>query len=163
MAGRYRLVYLAPERLMSGAGRQLLSRLDVARFAIDEAHCISEWGHDFRPEYRMLGQLRSAFDGRFAKTPIIALTATATPRVAQDIVRELQLRDAAIHRGGFERTNLYYEVRPKQRVVEQILEHCRANPTHEGIVYCLSRRRCEEVAGQLADAGIDALPYSRRA
>ncbi len=159
LAGKYRLVYLAPERLMSGAGRSLLSRLDVARFAIDEAHCISEWGHDFRPEYRMLGRLRREFDGRFTDTPIIALTATATPRVADDIVRELQLRDAAIHRGGFERTNLYYEVRPKQRVVEQILDHVNRNPTHEGIVYCLSRKRCEEVAGRLADAGVAALPY----
>ncbi|MEM8738003.1 MAG: DNA helicase RecQ [Planctomycetota bacterium] len=159
LAGKYRLVYLAPERLMSAPGKSLLGRLDVARFAIDEAHCISEWGHDFRPEYRMLGQLRSGFDGRFADTPVMALTATATPRVADDIVRELALRDPAQHRGGFERTNLTYEVRPKQRVVAQILDHLEANPLHEGIVYCLSRKRCEEVAGQLKEQGIPALPY----
>ena len=159
LAGEYRLLYMAPERLMSAAGRSLLPRLDIARFAIDEAHCISEWGHDFRPEYRMLGQLRTGFDGQFAKVPIMALTATATPRVADDIVRELDLHDPAIHRGGFERTNLYYEIRPKQRVVPQVLEYLQANPLAEGIVYCQSRKRCEEIADQLASAGIAALPY----
>ncbi|MEM7627540.1 MAG: DNA helicase RecQ [Planctomycetota bacterium] len=159
LAGKYRLVYLAPERLMAAGGRQLLGKLDVARFAIDEAHCISEWGHDFRPEYRMLGQLRTEFGGRFADTPIIALTATATPRVAEDIVRELALRDAAIHRGGFERTNLYYEIRPKQQVVPQILDYLHENPLAEGIVYCQSRKRCEEIAGKLSAAGVPALPY----
>ena len=159
LAGEVRLLYLAPERLMSAVGRRLLMQLPVARFAIDEAHCISEWGHDFRPEYRMLGQLRSGFEGRFADVPIMALTATATPRVADDIVRELALRDPALHRGGFERTNLYYEVRPKQRVVAQVLDHLRANPLAEGIIYCQSRKRCEEIAEQLKNEGIAALPY----
>ncbi len=159
LAGEYRLLYLAPERLMSGAGRALLMRLEVARFAIDEAHCISEWGHDFRPEYRMLGQLRTGFEGRFTDVPVMALTATATPRVAEDIVRELDLRDPAIHRGGFERTNLYYEIRPKQRVVPQVLDYLSANPLAEGIVYCQSRKRCEETADKLKAAGIAALPY----
>ncbi len=157
--GRFRLIYLAPERLMAGPGKMLLQRLDVARFAIDEAHCISEWGHDFRPEYRMLGSLRTGFDGKFRETPIIALTATATPRVADDIIRELDLKGPAVHRGGFERTNLTYQVRPKQDVVPQILSHLQANPDAEGIVYCLSRKRCEEISGQLDAAGIAALPY----
>jgi ATP-dependent DNA helicase RecQ len=159
LQGEYRLLYLAPERLMASAGRQLLARLDVTRFAIDEAHCISEWGHDFRPEYRMLGQLRTGFDGRFADTPVMALTATATPRVADDIVRELDLRDPAQHRGGFERTNLTYEIRPKQKVVPQILDHLQQHPLAEGIVYCQSRKRCEEVADRLSAAGVTALPY----
>ncbi|MEM9883336.1 MAG: DNA helicase RecQ [Planctomycetota bacterium] len=159
MAGRYRLVYLAPERLMAAPGRSLLARMDVSRFAIDEAHCISEWGHDFRPEYRMLGQLRTGFDGKFRDTPVMALTATATPRVAGDIVRELALRDPAVHRGGFERTNLYYEVRPKRDVVGQILSHLEANPLAEGIVYCSSRKRCEDIAAKLRSADVAALPY----
>lgn len=158
-AGKYRLVYMAPERLMSAPGRALLARMNVTRFAIDEAHCISEWGHDFRPEYRMMGQLRTGFDGRFADVPIIALTATATPRVADDIVRELHLNDPAIHRGGFERANLYYEIRPKQKVVSQILDYLHENPLAEGIVYCQSRKRCDEIAGKIAEHGIAALPY----
>jgi len=162
LAGRYDLVYLAPERLMSPAGRALLQGLSVERVAIDEAHCISEWGHDFRPEYRMLGQLREPggpFGDRFAETPLVALTATATPRVADDIVAQLKLRDPAVHRGGFERENLYYEVRPKQRVAEQVLAYLRQHPDAEGIVYCQSRRRCEDMAGMLQEAGIAALPY----
>ncbi|MBB6430885.1 DNA helicase RecQ [Algisphaera agarilytica] len=159
LAGKYRLVYMAPERLMAAPGRALLARLNVSRFAIDEAHCISEWGHDFRPEYRMLGELRTGYDGRFADTPVIALTATATPRVAQDIVRELALRDPAQHQGGFERTNLYYEIRPKQKVVPQILDYLHENPLAEGIVYCQSRKRCEEIADKLKASGIAALPY----
>jgi len=159
LAGRYRLVYMAPERLMAAPGRALLARLDVNRFAIDEAHCISEWGHDFRPEYRMMGQLRTGFDGRFADTPLIALTATATPRVADDIVRELSLRDPVRHQGGFERTNLYYEIRPKQKVVPQILDYLHDNPLAEGIVYCQSRKRCEEIADKIKASGVAALPY----
>jgi len=159
LAGRYRLVYMAPERLMAATGKALLARLEVTRFAIDEAHCISEWGHDFRPEYRMLGRLRTGFDGRFADTPLIALTATATPRVAQDIVRELALRDPAMHEGGFERTNLYYEIRPKQKVVPQVLDYLDENPLAEGIVYCQSRKRCEEIAEKISASGVTALPY----
>lgn len=159
LAGEYDLVYLAPERLMSGAGRALLSRLEVARFAIDEAHCISEWGHDFRPEYRQLGELRSHFDGRFADTPVIALTATATPRVADDIVTQLGLRSPAIHRGGFERANLQYEVRPKQNSFDQIMDYLRTNPAHEGIIYCQSRARCDTIASKLRQQDIAALPY----
>ncbi|NBC10316.1 MAG: DNA helicase RecQ [Planctomycetes bacterium] len=162
LAGRYDLLYLAPERLLAGAGRRLLERLPVARFAIDEAHCISEWGHDFRPEYRMLGQMRSAsgpFDDRFANVPVIALTATATPRVAEDIVEQLALRDPAIHRGGFERTNLYYEVRPKQKSYPQIVAYLKEKPDAEGIIYVGSRAGADEMASRLREEGIAAVSY----
>lgn len=161
--GELDLVYLAPERMMSEHGRAWLSRLNVARFAIDEAHCISAWGHDFRPEYRMLGELRTGFGGRFKDVPIMALTATATPRVADDVVAQLHLGHSgsgvAIHRGGFERPNLFYEVRPKRKVVEQIAAMLEADDTAEGIVYCGSRKKCEEIAEQLRAAGLPALPY----
>ncbi|MEM9414479.1 MAG: DNA helicase RecQ [Planctomycetota bacterium] len=159
LRGEYDLVYLAPERLFSAAGSRLLSQLDVARFAIDEAHCISEWGHDFRPEYRMLAQLRNGFGGRFAKTPVIALTATATPRVHQDILGQLNLKDPAQYRGDFERKNLIYELRPKQKLFDQVLAYLRDNPLHEGIVYCNSRKRCDELAAKLRGNGVAALPY----
>ncbi len=159
LQGEYDLIYLAPERLMSTSGSRLLRELNIARFAIDEAHCISEWGHDFRPEYRMLGQLRDQFGGRFAKTPIIALTATATPRVRTDILNQLRLREPAVYIGNFERTNLSYELRPKKNMLQQIGQYLSANPTHEGIIYCQSRRRCDEMAEQLRAAGIGALSY----
>ncbi len=159
LAGEYDLVYLAPERLFSAAGARLLDKLDVGRFAIDEAHCISEWGHDFRPEYRMLAQLRSGFGGRFADTPVIALTATATPRVREDIVGQLGLRAPAEYRGDFERTNLMYELRPKQKLFEQVLAYLRDNPLYEGIIYCNSRKRCDELSAKLQAHNIAALPY----
>ncbi|MAE67342.1 MAG: DNA helicase RecQ [Phycisphaeraceae bacterium] len=154
-AGRYDLIYMAPERLMSSSGQRLLGRMQVGHFAIDEAHCISEWGHDFRPEYRMLGALRRAYPD----TPITALTATATPRVAEDIVDQLDLRDARIYRGSFERDNLYYEARPKQKVMEQVETYLDANPEHEGIIYCHSRAAVERAAERLRGRGIAALPY----
>ena len=159
LAGGYDLIYMAPERIMSAPGQRLLAKLDVARFAIDEAHCISEWGHDFRPEYRQLGTLRAGFGGRFKDTPLIALTATATPRVAADILKMLHLRDPATHHGGFERTNLYYEVRPKQQSFQQIAGYLRNHPNHEGIVYCTSRARVDQFAQKLQARGIAALPY----
>ena len=167
-SGELDLVYLAPERMMSEHGRNWLARLNVARFAIDEAHCISAWGHDFRPEYRMLGELRTGFGGRFKEVPVMALTATATPRVADDVVTQLHLggdrrpgdeAGVAVHRGGFERPNLFYEVRPKRKVVEQIAAMLEADDTAEGIVYCGSRKKCEEISEQLRAAGLPALPY----
>ena len=157
--GEFDLIYMAPERLMSTPGQRLLSKLEVNRFAIDEAHCISEWGHDFRREYRQLGTLRAGFGGRFKDTPLIALTATATPRVADDIVKMLSLQDPAIHHGGFERTNLYYEVRPKQQSFRQVLEYLHDHPDDEGIIYCQSRARVDTIAQKLRDQGIAALPY----
>ncbi len=159
LQGEFDLVYMAPERLMSTTGSRLLRQLDVARFAIDEAHCISEWGHDFRPEYRMIGRLREQFGGRFADTPIVALTATATPRVRVDILNQLRLRDPVEYLGDFERANLSYELRPKKNMLRQIGEYLSANPMHEGIIYCQSRRRCDEMAEKLRAAGVSALPY----
>jgi ATP-dependent DNA helicase RecQ len=157
-AGEFDLVYLAPERLMSAAGQRLIAQLDIKHLAIDEAHCISEWGHDFRPEYRMLGQLRTQ-STKLADVPIIALTATATPRVADDIVTQLHMREPARYHGGFERTNLYYEVRPKRKMNEQIVSYLRDHPDDDGIIYCLSRAGTENLAATLRQHGIDALPY----
>lgn len=157
--GEYDLIYLAPERLMSTSGSRLLRQLDVARFAIDEAHCISEWGHDFRPEYRMLGSLRDQFAGRFADTPIVALTATATPRVREDILAQLHLKNPAVYLGDFERANLNYELRPKKNMLRQVGEYLKANPLHEGIIYCQSRRKCEDMAEKLQASGVSAVPY----
>jgi len=159
IAGEYDLIYMAPERLMSAPGRRLLEKLNVARFAIDEAHCISEWGHDFRPEYRMLATLREGFGQRFTNTPVIALTATATPRVHDDIVKQLKLREPSLYRGDFERKNLQYELRAKQQMFQQILTYVKKNPLHEGIIYCQSRKRCDEMAEKLCAQGIAALPY----
>ena len=154
-AGRFDLIYMAPERLMSPAGQRLLGRVRVSQFAVDEAHCISEWGHDFRPEYRMLGDLRQRHPG----TPVMALTATATPRVAEDIVRLLNLSDPARYRGAFERPNLFYQVRRKQRVFEQILAYLTTHAEAEGIIYCMSRASTEQLADKLQAQGIAALPY----
>ena len=157
--GRYRLVYLAPERLMAGVGMRLIEKLvegpGLSLVAVDEAHCISEWGHDFRPEYRMLGTLRQ----RGIEAPVMALTATATLRVADDIARQLHLRSPRTFRGDFERKNLYYEVRPKKRMLEAILKYLKQSPHHDGIIYCLSRRKTEEMAQALQGYGIAALPY----
>ncbi|HEY0939444.1 MAG TPA: DNA helicase RecQ [Steroidobacter sp.] len=157
--GEYKLLYLAPERLMqSGFLDGVLTRLvdgrGVAAFVIDEAHCVSEWGHDFRPEYRQLATLRR----RHPNIPMFAFTATATPRVRDDIVNQLALRDPAIHVASFNRPNLYYGVRPKnKRTYDELL--ARAREDDAGIVYCLSRKRVDELALQLQSDGIAALPY----
>ncbi len=159
MRGDYCMVYMAPERLMTSGGLNFLQRLEqtvgIHLIAIDEAHCISEWGHDFRPEYRMLGQLRDRFPG----VPKMALTATATPVVCKDIVKQLNFHEPKIFQTGFERTNLFYEIRPKKDHFEQILRYLRANPQHEGIIYCQSRANCEKLAQKLQAHQISALPY----
>jgi ATP-dependent DNA helicase RecQ len=157
--GDYKLVYLAPERLVQGEFLGgTLSRLaagpGINAFVIDEAHCVSEWGHDFRPEYRQLSQLRR----RHPKVPILAFTATATPRVREDIVGQLTLRDAAVHLSSFNRPNLFYRVQPKtKRSYDDLLAEARTGGA--GIVYCLSRRRVDELSLQLQADGIKALPY----
>ena len=161
--GEFDLVYLSPERLAGGKGRRLVRQMVrrgiLDRFAIDEAHCISEWGHDFRPEYRRLGELRDDPDSPLAQAPMMALTATATPRVAADVVTQLRLRDPVRVESGFERKNLQYAVKPKRDAFDQIAAYLEANPQHEGIIYCNSRAKTDRTAEQLRERGIDALAY----
>ena len=156
-AGQYKLLYLSPERLMAGEGSifDALSRWDVVLVAVDEAHCISEWGHDFRPEYRQLATLRE----RMTSLPFMALTATATTRVRHDIVQQLSLRDPAIFVASFNRPNLTYRVLPKAQGYKQILEFMRAHPRESGIVYCFSRAGAQSLAEKLRTDRIKALPY----
>src|SRR5881394_682613 len=130
--GHYRMLYVAPERLMLDAFLERALNWDIAQFAIDEAHCISEWGHDFRPEYRELKRLRSAFPG----VQLGAFTATATSPVQADIVSQLGLQRAASFRGSFNRPNLYYAVRPKRNAYAQLVSYLRAHPNASGIIYC---------------------------
>jgi ATP-dependent DNA helicase RecQ len=153
--GGYRLLYLAPERLALPHVYRDLEAWHVTRFAIDEAHCISEWGHDFRPDYRRLSELRPAFPG----VPVLALTATATGRVRQDIVQSLALREPAQYVASFNRPNLTYRVVPKDNALKQLLAFVRSRRKDSGIVYAASRRQVETLAEKLRGAGISALPY----
>lgn len=153
--GEYRLLYVAPERLMLSGFLSDLQRWQVSLIAVDEAHCISEWGHDFRPEYRQLAQLREVFPA----VPFMALTATATERVRGDIVEHLRLRQPGIYVASFNRPNLTYRVLPKASVYEQLLEFLRARRNESGIVYCQARKTTERLAEQLRAAGIKAAAY----
>lgn len=153
--GRYRLLYVAPERAVMPGFLEAIQRCDVGLIAIDEAHCISEWGHDFRPEYRRLAGLR----GRFSKAAVMALTATATERVRADILGHLQLREPAVHVGSFNRRNLTYRVVQKSDAYRQLLAFLRSRPDDSGIVYCLARRTTETLAERLRSDGINARPY----
>ena len=159
LRGECRLLYLAPERLlmpdfMSGFLSRLNQQQGLSAFTIDEAHCVSEWGHDFRPEYRQLGQLRE----RFADVPVFAFTATATARVRSDILAQLRLRQPAVHVASFNRPNLFYSVRPKaKQAYAELLAQARTGGS--GIVYCLSRKRVDELAERLSADGLRALPY----
>ncbi|MBK6838835.1 MAG: DNA helicase RecQ [Bacteroidetes bacterium] len=153
-SGKTKLLYVAPESLTKDENVEFL-RVFRSPFAIDEAHCISEWGHDFRPEYRRLRPIIEAI----GKVPIIALTATATPKVQLDIQKNLGMMDANVFKASFNRPNLYYEVRPKVEVVKEIIKFIKQNMGKSGIVYCLSRKKVEEVASTLAVNGIKALPY----
>ncbi|HEY9601346.1 MAG TPA: DNA helicase RecQ [Allocoleopsis sp.] len=157
--GKVKLLYVAPERLMGEKFLPFLERvrsqIGISAFAIDEAHCVSEWGHDFRPEYRQMKQLRQ----RYPDIPILALTATATKRVRQDILEQLTLREPGVHVASFNRPNLYYEVQPKERQsYNQLLKKIRSHKG-SGIIYCLSRRKVDEIAFRLQNDGISALPY----
>jgi ATP-dependent DNA helicase RecQ len=151
----YRLLYVAPERLMLDGVLNDLPRWNVTRIAVDEAHCISEWGHDFRPEYRQLAQLR----GKFPEIPLMALTATATGRVREDIVKSLCLRDPACFVASFNRPNLTYRVIAKAKAAAQAVAFVRARPRESGIIYCQSRKSAESLAGKLNERNIAARPY----
>ena len=153
--GHTKLLYVAPESLTKDENIEFLKTVKISFFAIDEAHCISEWGHDFRPEYR---NLRSIFQ-RIGKTPIIALTATATEKVQEDIQKNLGMENSKFFKSSFNRENLFYDVRPKINVNKEIIKFVKQHPGKSGIVYCLSRKKVEEVAQTLQVNGINALPY----
>ena len=153
--GEFRLLYAAPERLMQASFVEKLRRWNVACVAIDEAHCISEWGHDFRPEYRQLARLRD----QLPAAPFIALTATATERVRADIVRQLHLREPRTFVASFNRPNLFYRVASKDRPERQALEFVQERKSESGIIYCLSRKGTEALAARLAANGVAARPY----
>lgn len=154
-AGKTKLLYVAPESLTKQENIDFLTSVPISFFAIDEAHCISEWGHDFRPEYR---RLREIFE-KISKVPIIALTATATPKVQVDIQKNLNMMDAKLFKASFNRDNLFYEVRPKREVEKEIIRFIRQHEGKSGIIYCLSRKKVEELAEVLRVNGINALAY----
>ena len=154
-SGSTKLLYVAPESLTKEDNISFLNSVKISFFAIDEAHCISEWGHDFRPEYR---NLRGIFE-KIGKSPIIALTATATEKVQEDIQKNLGMENAVLYKSSFNRENLYYEVRPKINVNKEIIKFIKQHPGKSGIVYCLSRKKVEEIAQTLQVNGINALPY----
>jgi len=162
LKNQIKLLYVAPERLLNERFALFLDRVNrdvgIGAIAIDEAHCVSEWGHDFRPEYSRLKQIRQ----RYPQVPLQALTATATKRVRQDIVSQLELQSPDIHVASFDRTNIYYEIQPKDRNIYPKLLRAIKAESGAGIVYCLSRKSVEEVATRLQRDGIDALPYHAR-
>src|SRR5713101_3199255 len=153
--GEYRMLYVAPERLMLETFLERALNWNIAQFAIDEAHCISEWGHDFRPEYRELKKLRK----HLPEVPIMALTATATERVRIDIIQQLHLRDARCYVASFNRPNLTYRVVSKSSPYEQVLALIRERPNESGIVYCASRKSTDSLARNLNEDGIKAKTY----
>ena len=153
--GEVKLLYVAPESLNKEENVLFLQKANIAFVAIDEAHCISEWGHDFRPEYRRIKSIIA----QIGNLPIIALTATATPKVQLDIQKNLQMEMADVFKSSFNRTNLYYEVRPKQHTKKQLIKFIKANKGKSGIIYCLSRKKVEEIAQLLNVNDINAAPY----
>ena len=157
LAGNTKLLYMAPESMTKEENIEFLRKINISFYAIDEAHCISEWGHDFRPEYR---KLRPIIDAIGHKVPIIALTATATLKVQEDILKNLEIPNAKVFKASFDRDNLYYEVRPKTKnIVKDIIKYIKTQPNKSGIIYCLSRKKVMEIAESLVVNGIRALPY----
>ncbi len=156
LSGKIKLLYVAPESLTKTDNIKFLKQAQLSFMAVDEAHCISDWGHDFRPEYR---NVRAVVDQELNGLPIIALTATATLRVQQDILNNLRIRDATLFRSSFNRKNLYYEVRDKNQVRKQLIRFVKDHPRESGIVYCQNRRAVEELANLLNVNGIQAVPY----
>ncbi len=155
LSGKTKMLYVAPESLTKAENIKFLRQVRVSFYAIDEAHCISEWGHDFRPEYR---RIRTIIN-EVGPAPIIALTATATPKVQHDIQKNLGMLEAEVFKSSFNRPNLYYEIRPKVNATKEIIKFIKNNPGKSGIVYCLSRKKVEELSETLAINGIKALPY----
>ena len=156
LSGRTKLLYVAPESLTKEENVEFLRQVKISFYAVDEAHCISEWGHDFRPEYRRIRPIIN----EIGKRPLMALTATATPKVQHDIQKNLGMIDAEVFKSSFNRANLYYEVRPKDANIDrEIIKFIKANEGKSGIVYCLSRKKVEEFADILKANGIKALPY----
>lgn len=155
LSGRTKLLYVAPESLTKEENILLLKEIRISFYAIDEAHCISEWGHDFRPEYRRIRELINTI----GDAPVIALTATATPKVQNDILRNLEIEDAVVFKSSFNRPNLYYEVREKVEPEKQIIKYIKQNPGKSGIIYCLSRKKVVELSNLLNLNGIKSLPY----
>ena len=155
LSGRTKLLYVAPESLTKAENIALLKEIKISFYAVDEAHCISEWGHDFRPEYRRIKNIIE----EIGKAPLIALTATATPKVQSDIQKNLGMPDARVFRSSFNRPNLYYEIRDKSDPKREIIKFIKQNPGKSGIIYCLSRKKVEELAELLNVNGIKALPY----
>jgi ATP-dependent DNA helicase RecQ len=154
-SGKTKMLYVAPESLTKQENIDFLTDINISFFAIDEAHCISEWGHDFRPEYRRLRPIIEAI----GKVPIIALTATATPKVQADIQKNLGMSNASVFKSSFNRENLFYEVRPKNDVNKDIIKFIKNHQGKSGIIYCLSRKKVEEISQSLIVNGIKALPY----
>lgn len=155
LSGKTKLLYVAPESLTKQENIDFLKKIKISFYAIDEAHCISEWGHDFRPEYRRIRPIIN----EIGAAPIIALTATATPKVQHDIQKNLDIMHANVFKSSFNRPNLYYEVRPKVNATKEIIKLIKNNSGKSGIIYCLSRRKVEELAEMLKVNGIKALPY----
>ncbi|XWN35196.1 MAG: DNA helicase RecQ [Roseivirga sp.] len=156
LSGETKLLYVAPESLIKEDNLAFLKQASISFIAVDEAHCISDWGHDFRPEYR---NIKTVIDEQLGKLPMIGLTATATPRVQQDIVKNLGIEDATLFTSSFNRENLYYEIRPKIDVEKQLVKFIKDAPKASGIVYCQSRKKVEEMAALLNLNGIRAAPY----
>lgn len=156
ISGKTKLLYVAPESLTKEENIEFLKTVPISFYAVDEAHCISEWGHDFRPEYRRIRPIINEIGNR----PVIALTATATPKVQHDIQKNLGMQNAMVFKSSFNRTNLYYEVRPKTASIDKdIIKYIKSQPGKSGIIYCLSRRKVEELAEMLQVNNIKALPY----
>lgn len=155
ISGKTKLLYVAPESLTKAENIALLQGIKISFYAIDEAHCISEWGHDFRPEYR---KIRPIVD-EIGPAPLIALTATATPKVQSDILKNLRISDARVFKSSFDRPNLYYEIRDKTDPKKDIVRFIRQHPRRSGIIYCLSRKKVEELASFLSINDVRALPY----
>lgn len=156
LSGKTKLLYVAPESLTKQENIDFLKKIKISFYAVDEAHCISEWGHDFRPEYRRIRPIIN----EIGTAPLIALTATATPKVQHDIQKNIMMMDATVFKSSFNRPNLYYEVRPKTKNIDkEIIKFIKANSGKSGIIYCLSRKKVEELAETLQINGIKALPY----